>query len=306
MMIMKSRIIRFLVIISAIILTDLISFEIAAFANNTPIILGENLKPGMALKDAFELLGPPETMITGKTGTVVIPYDELGLSIEIMNNGNVVEAIHIQSSFQGQFAQGIKIGADFQKVLSAYNQPDIMTKEIIEYFDQKRIFKINEGRLSGADIYAANSTLYHRTSGKETGKVVKLSEEVSEEVNEEALREELREEVREEVRQELHEEAGKELSEDVDVFDLYGFKVRHTSSGIVITEIRPGSAAEHGNLKVGEPVRKAFYDGAGKLNIYSVKGLEKILRRAINKNMKTINILQDENYYYKVEIPEKK
>jgi hypothetical protein len=312
MMTVKSRINHFLIIISAIIVCDFVFLGTAESADNTQIIIDENLKSGMALKDAIELLGPPETIKVSNNGTVVIPYDTLGLSIEMMNNGTTIEAVHVQPSFKGRFASGIQIGADYQKILSTYNQPDIMTKENIEYFDQARIFQIHEGKLSGADLYAPTSTLYHRSSGTETVKnaaiaPVAVSEDVPEGTRE-ALRQELREEVREEVRQELREEVREEVSqglgEDVDIFDLYGFKVRNTSRGIVVTEIRPGSVAERGDLKTGEPIRKVFYGGAGKLNIYSVKGLEKFLRSAINKNKKTVNILQDKNYYYKVEVPE--
>ncbi len=310
MAILKNRIIYFFIFISAIILVDLVSFEIALPANEIQIVIDENLKPGMTLKDAFELLGTPEKIKMSSSGTIIIPYDSLGLSLEAMNDGTVIETIHVHSSFKGRFASGVKIGAGFQEILSAYNQPDMMTKEIIEYSDLARKFQIHEGKLTGAVLFSGTSTLSHQITIKEPAEYKEVVEEVSEkapqEVHEEVreeVREELREELRQEVREELREEAIKGYSEDFDVFELYGFKVNYTSSGVIISEIRPGSVAEKGGLQVGEAVRKAFYDGAGKMNIYSVSGLEKILKRSVLKHKKTINILQDKNYYYKVEVP---
>ena len=88
------------------------------------------------------------------------------------------------------------------------------------------------------------------------------------------------------------------------MLDLFGLNVRQTSKGVIITEIRPGSAAEKGGLKEGEAIRRAFYEGSAKMNIYAVRGLESVLKRAVRKHKKIINILQDENYYHKVEVPE--
>ena len=94
--------------------------------------------------------------------------------------------------------------------------------------------------------------------------------------------------------------------EGASVFDFYGFKVKRANEGVIITEIRPESVAEYGGLKVGEPIRKAFFEGYGVRNIYSVPGLENILKKAIEKGKKTINILQSNNYYYIVEVPKRK
>jgi hypothetical protein len=273
MMVIGNRIMKFLIIISTIILIDLIYFEIAKPANNTRIIIDKNLKIGMPLKDAIDLLGPPERIQVSKIGTVVLPYNTLGLSIEVMNDGTIIEGIHLQSSFRGQFASGLEIGVDFQKILSVYNQPDIMTKDIIEYSDIARIFQIHQGRLVGADLYSGKSTLYRQVSSKETGK---------------------------------HEDKETGKHEEVRVFDLFGFKVKNTYEGIIITEIRPASVAEYGGLKVGERIRKASLKGYGVRNIYSVGGLEAILKKAIKKGKKTVNILQNKNHYYIVEVPKRK
>ncbi len=337
MTIIKNRIINFLIIMSAIILINFIHSQIAESADNTQIIIDENLKSGMALKDAIELLGPPENINISDKGTVLMPYDTLGLSIEVISGGTVVEAIHLQPSFKGRFASGLEIGADFQKILSLYNQPDIMTKEIIEYSDKGTIFKIDQGKLTGADLYSGESTLFQQVSKKATMKSERVTEKVTPEIpaqipeemrNEvrEEVREEVRKEVREEVRKEVREEVRKEVREEVAeevreeaikggrevllekgrVFDIFGFKVKRSLDGVVITEISPGSVASYGGLKVGERIRRASLEGYGKRNIYSVRGLEKVLKKAILRGNKSIDILQNENRYYTVEVPKSK
>ncbi len=308
-----NRIMKLLIIISMFILINLSYFVFAKPVNNTKIIIDENLKIGMPLKDAIDLLGSPERIQVTKSGTVLLPYNTLGLSIEVESDGTIIEGIHLLSSFRGQFASGLEIGVDFQKILSVYNQPDIMTKEIIEYSDIGRIFQIHQGRLVGADLYSDKSTLYRQVSSKETGEYEEVHEEAHEVAREE-LREEVREEVRKEVREEVREEVRKEVREEVHeevreelrVFDIFGFKVKNAYKGVVITEIRPGSVAEYGGLKVGERIRKASLKGYGVRNIYSVGGLKDILRKAIYERKKTINILQDKRYYYKVKVPKRR
>ena len=217
-----------------------------------------------------------------------------------MSGGTTIEAIHVQPAFKGQFASGIEIGTDFQKILSVYNQPDIKTKEIIEYSNPARIFKIQQGKLAGADFYSMNSTLYSQVTGKKTGKSA-----VNDAAEKEKIRNELREQARNEVREEVRKEVIKEMDENIDVFDLYGFNVRQVSDNVIVTEIRPGSVAEAGGLKVEEAIRKVFYgrDRSSLHNIYTIGGLKAILKRAINKHKKNVYILQNANRYYTVETP---
>jgi len=290
MMIIKNRFFYSLLILSTIILVDLISSGIAMSADNTQIIINENLKPGMTLKDAIGLLGPPESIKVSNTGTIIIPYNSKGLSVEVMNDGTVIEAIHLQSAFKGKLSSGLEMGVDFQKILSAYNQPDLMTKEKIEYSDIATVFRISQGKLVGADIYSGKSTLFHQTPGKEKETVTYAAEKT--EKYEDA-----------EIEEDEDEKNGED--DDYDVFALYGFKVKTKKDQIIITEIKPASVAEHGGLKAGEPIRKAFYEGSGVRNIYTIGGLKAMLKRAVEKRKKIINILQNENHYYKIEVPKR-
>ena len=58
MIVIKNRIFHFLMSMSSIILINFIFIVFTASAENKQIILDENLRPGMTLKDAIELLVP--------------------------------------------------------------------------------------------------------------------------------------------------------------------------------------------------------------------------------------------------------
>ncbi len=305
MIILKNKIIHLVAILFAIILIDFIYSDFAESANNTRIIIDENLRPGMTLKEAIQLLGPPESINMSNAGTMLIPYDSLGLSIEVASDGTRIEGIHLQSSFKGRFASGLTIGADFQEILSAYDQPDIMTKEIIEYSDTARKFHIRDGKLTGADIYSAKSVIHHQTSVKETGRheEIKPAETRGPEIGEKKQR---YEEVRKEEPRYVERRYELIRFDDLPVFDLFGIKLKNTLKGLIIAEIKPGSPADEGGLKSGERVRKASIKRYGVRNIYTASGLEKILRDSIRYGEETVNILQEENRFYTIKVPEVK
>ena len=301
-MVRKAGFFQSFLVILVVMMINLISFGIARSEDNAHVIINENLKPGMAMKDAIGLLGLPDAMRTGDTGMVVMPYDSLGLSIEAMKNGTVIEAIHVKSGFKGKFASGFRIGADFKEILSAYNQPDIMTKEAIEYADRATIFRLSEGKLIGADLYSGGSTLFHGISGKEAWIYTAPK---SENLDEEEI------ETRDygepgENETEADETEEDEYSDKYDVLDLFGFSVRVSDDMVIVTEIRPDSVAERGGLKVGQRIRKASYEGMSPRNIYYLSGLRKILKRAVEKRKKYINVLQDEHYFHKIRVPKRK
>lgn len=262
------------------------------------ITIDENLKPGMPLKDAIELLGPPEKVKISDIGTVIMPYDSIGLSLEVLSDGTIVEAIHLQSGFTGRFASGLTIGDDTQKIIATYNQPDTQTKEVIEYSMPARRFLISQDKFSGADLYKDKSALYNQVPVK----TVKRFEEKVAERNEDKVT--VSNEVDEnEDDDDYYIEEEKQKEPEIDVFELYGFKVKQTYSGVVITEVTPGSFAEEGGLKVGEPIRKVFYERSSMRNIYAISGLKSILKRAIEKRRKFVNIMQSENSFDKVKVP---
>ena len=308
----KSKHFKLLLIFSTMISIGLMSFGISAAADSPQIVINETLKPGMALTEAMVLLGPPDTIEAVDTGTVMMPYDALGLSIEAMSGGTVIERIHIASTFKGKFSSGIGIGSDFQEIISAYGQPDMMTKEIIEYSGRAMVFQISRGKLVGADLYTGESALFHPTSSKKADTYVaekaetyvpEKSEPYDAEKAEPRRKKEI-ERVEDEEDDAYEEEEKRDLSRE-ELFDLYGFQVRMKKDKVVVTEVRPGSVAEEGGLKAGESIRKASYKGLGVRHIYTVGGLRSLLERAVNKRKKYVNILQDEHHYYKIRVPKR-
>jgi hypothetical protein len=295
---------KYLGVVAAVFLLICYCFVGISFAQSgSRIIIEENLKPGMPLKGAIELLGPPEKVKISDRGTVIMPYDSIGLSLEVLSDGTMVEAIHLQSGFKGSFASGLVIGDNTQKIIASYSQPDTQTKEVIEYSLPARRFLLSQDKLSGADLYKDKSALYHQIPVN----VVKRFEEKVIETNKEKVTESSAEKIAEqkiENEDDYYNEEEEEQEEpEINVFELYGFKVKQANDKVIITEVTPGSFAEEGGLKVGEPIRKAFYKGGGERNIYAVSGLKAILQRAIEKRKKIINILQSKNYFDKVKVP---
>jgi hypothetical protein len=297
--------IRCLGVVASVLLLSFYCFSGNTFAQaGSSITIDDNLKPGMPLKDAVELLGPPEKVKISDIGTVIMSYDSIGLSIEVLNDGAIVEAIHLQSGFKGRFASGITIGDDTQKIITSYNQPDTQTNDVIEYSMPARRFLITQDKLAGADLYKDKSALYHQIPVK----VVKRFEEKVIEANKEKVAESSAEKVAEqklENEDDYYSEKKDDEAEEpeINVFELYGFKVKQESGQVIITEVTPGSFAEEGGLKVGEPIRKVVYKGGDERNIYAVSGLKSVLKRAIEKRKKIVNILQSKNYYFKVKVP---
>ncbi len=297
MMIIKNGIIRLLLMITAITVINLTSLSFTSAADASQVVINSNLKPGMSLSDAIELLGPPETMIATDNGSVVVPYKNIGLSIEVMSEGKTVERIHIEPSFKGSFKSGIEMGQDYLKIISLYEQPDIMTKELVEYSKSGITFTLKDGKITGADLYSEKSRLKEPAPSK----VVKKQEKPAVNKTEEKQPRKYIEE--EETDDDYYEDEYDEKKEKIDILAVFGLKVEKTLKGVIITEIMPSSPAEEANLKKGQEIRKAFYKGGQKLNIFSVSGLESILERAYIKRKRIVNILQEDNFYYKLKVP---
>ncbi len=247
MTVIREKIMYFRVI-SAVLLISFYYLSGIAFAQaGSGITIDENLKPGMALKDAIELLGPPEKVKISDTGTVIISYDNIGLSLEVLNGSATVEAIHLQKGFKGRFASDTtKSSKSFDEKVTGNNE--------------EKVVKSSKVKVAEQPVYKNDDDYY-----------------------------------------EEEEETSKEP--EMDVFALYGFNVKQEYSGVVVTEVTPGSFAEEAGLKVGEPIRKVFYQKSSERNIYAISGLKSILKRAIEKRRKFVNILQSKNFYIKMKVP---
>jgi hypothetical protein len=304
MKVIREKISYFRVVTIFILLSFCYLTGIAFAQTESQIIIDENLKPGMTLKDAIELLGPPEKLKISDIGTVIISYGNIGLSLEVLSDGTVIEAIHIQSGFKGRFASGIAMGDDTRKIIACCKQPDTQTDEVMEYPLSSRRFHISKDKLTGADLYRENSALYHLIPVKR----VKNLEEKAPEKNEKKVSESIAEKVApqpggKEEEDYYNEEEEDQKAPEIDVFALYGFKVKQEYSRVVVTEVTPGSFADECGLRPGEPIRKVFYEKSSERNIYAISGLKSILKRAIEKRKKFVNILQSNNTYIKMKVP---
>ena len=236
-------------VVLAVTLNPILCFAQPA-ATAGKLILDGNLKLGMPLVSAIGLLGAPEQVEISDRTTVMIPYPALGLTLEVESGGTVVEGIHVHATFTGAFASGLRVGSGFQEILDIYHQPDSMTKNRIEYRDAARTFHTREGKLIGADLYAAKGSLYRRVVG-----LAALARETGE------------------------------------VWALYGFRVEQKDKGIVVTSVRPASAAEYGGLKENQSIVSIRLHERTYV-IQSVDGLERLLTRAIEAGQQDIQIQQ--------------
>lgn len=248
MTVTKEKIMYFRVVAAVLLLSFYYLTGIAFAQAGSGITIDENLKPGMPLKDAIELLGPPEKIKISDVGTVIMSYDNIGLSLEALSNSTIVESIHLQKGFKGSFASGaVKSGKRYEE-------------KVTENIEEK-VVKSSAEKVAEQSVEKKDDNYYD----------------------------------------EEEEEGQKEP--EINVFELYGFNVKQGYSGVVVTEVKPGSFAEEGGLKVGEPIRKVFYEKSSERNIYAISGLKSILKRAIEKRRKFVNILQSKNSYIKMKVP---
>jgi hypothetical protein len=120
------------------------------------IIIGDSLRAGMPLQDAFILLGPPgsTTVEQGRApadNRIRMEYPAHGLVIAT-TQGLIVDAIEIQPAFTGQFASGVRIDDPVTALITAYGMPASMTPERAIYPDQGFVFTFDNAKLIGATV----------------------------------------------------------------------------------------------------------------------------------------------------------
>ncbi|MFQ5717564.1 MAG: hypothetical protein ACE5GQ_10760 [Nitrospinales bacterium] len=128
------------------------------------LVIGENLKVGMTLADAFKLLGFAQA-IQAKRGTdpkfdsIAIEYPAHGVVIQSLSGSGSVEGIEATKSFRGRFASGIKIGDNFKTIIGKYGVPDSLTSNVVRYPNLGLFFILDKGKLVSAKAFAKNSKL---------------------------------------------------------------------------------------------------------------------------------------------------
>jgi hypothetical protein len=128
------------------------------------LVVGKNLKVGMNLDKAINLLGVP-IKITVKRGTepsldsIAIKYVTHGVVIHTLNGKKKVEAIELLPTFKGQFANGIKMGNKIPKLIEKYGVPQSMNDSLARYPDKGMYFSLKKNMLASTWIFLKNSKI---------------------------------------------------------------------------------------------------------------------------------------------------
>ncbi|MFQ5671839.1 MAG: hypothetical protein ACE5G9_02000 [Nitrospinales bacterium] len=136
----------------------------AGAENENELVVGENLKVGMPLTDAFKLLGLPKR-IQVRRGTdrlsdgIAIAYVDHGVVIHAVNKGSVVEGIEVSLRFAGRFAAGIKIGDSFKTMIEKYGVPESFKSGVARYPKRHLIFVLNQEKIVSAKVFAKDTPL---------------------------------------------------------------------------------------------------------------------------------------------------
>ena len=149
-----------------IILIVIMVFGLATSALAQNLVIGAkgNLKTGMLLKDAFKVLGFPESVVAkrGASSTydhIEMNYPGLGILIRTMSGGNTVEAIEILPSFKGKFDTGLKLRDPFNDILVKYGPPTTLSSQIARYPDKGLYFLMSNNVLLSAKFFAKDTKL---------------------------------------------------------------------------------------------------------------------------------------------------
>jgi hypothetical protein len=122
------------------------------------LVLGENIKIGMELREVFKLLGPPETLLTTRgTGkesdSITLKYSGVGLLLHVISGTSKIEVVEAQKSFQGKFASGLTLGSEYKKLFEIYGLPKSLSSNIARYSDLGLQFVINNERVFSATLF---------------------------------------------------------------------------------------------------------------------------------------------------------
>jgi len=126
------------------------------------LVLGENIKVGMNLKEVFKLLGPPDTLLTNRgTGkdsdSITLKYAGAGLLLHVISGTNKIEVVEALKEFKGKLASGLTLGSDYKTLFETYGLPKSFSSNIAKYPDLGMQFVIINERVF-------SSTLFNKTS----------------------------------------------------------------------------------------------------------------------------------------------
>ena len=128
------------------------------------LVFGGNLKPGMSLKEALELLGVPYRFRVNRglepaTDSVEIDFPNHGVLLRALSDGQTVEAIELAATFKGMFKSGIKIGDPFPTLVEKYGVPTTYTAQVARYPDDGLYFLMSNNNVLSAKTFTQDTKL---------------------------------------------------------------------------------------------------------------------------------------------------
>jgi hypothetical protein len=130
------------------------------------LVIGQNLKVGMFLKEAMDLLGVPNKIRIDRgsdpsTDSVVMEYPELGVVLHTQNQATEVDEIEVLPGFKGKLDTGIHLGATFNDVVEKYGPPVSYAMNMARYPDKGMYLMMNKGdqKLVALKIFKKGSKL---------------------------------------------------------------------------------------------------------------------------------------------------
>ena len=128
------------------------------------LVIGKNLKVGMSITKAIELLGTPGKINVNRgteptNDSISIRYDNHGVIIHAMAGKSAIEYIELMNSFKGTFTEGIKIGSKFPDMIGKYGMPETLTAKIARYPQRGLYFTMANEKVVSAKVFTHNSKL---------------------------------------------------------------------------------------------------------------------------------------------------
>ena len=130
--------------------------------NSKKFVVGGNLKVGMALSQAFEILGTPKfiNVIRGGNPTfdsISLKYLSKGIILHAFTNNTRIEALEVLPNFKGEFIEGINIGSKIEDLIKAFGVPNSMESFIARYPQKGIFFSLDNEIIVSAQAFKKNS-----------------------------------------------------------------------------------------------------------------------------------------------------
>ena len=133
-------------------------------SNSKAFVVGENLKVGMTLSQAFEILGTPTFINVIRGGnpsfdSISIKYLSKGIILHAFTNNTRIEALEVLPNFKGEFIEGINIGSKIEDLIKAFGVPNSMEPFIARYPQKGIYFSLDNEIIISAQLFKKNSKL---------------------------------------------------------------------------------------------------------------------------------------------------